>query len=92
MLTCTDRAAPLDHTAALIMRKTLHNMTATMRKRVVKLLDALDRSALTAALVALTALALTSSFFWVLGDSSDRLLPARPIPEAFCRDGTCSRS
>lgn len=84
VLSCTDWAAPLKH-AALIMRTTLHNIAAKIRKRLVKLLDALDRSVLTTALVAPTALTLTSSLFWVLSDSSDRLPSARPVPEAFPR-------
>jgi hypothetical protein len=70
------------------MRKTPNSMIAKIRKRAVKLLDALDGSALTATLVALT---LTMLLFWVLGDSSARLRPERRVAEAFSRDGTCPR-
>lgn len=59
-------------------------MLAKIRKRSVKLLDALDGPALTAALVALT---LTTSLFWVLGDSAARLQPARPAPGFFFPSG-----
>ena len=69
---------------AKIRKRAVKLMLAKIRKRSVKLLDAVDGPAMTVALVALT---LTMSFFWLLSESAARLQPTRPSPASFFMSG-----